>query len=227
MGLRNELKFSISIPSAVLLEKRLKAVLSADRHTTKFGSYQIRSLYFDDPFQAAFYDKINGIEKREKYRIRFYNRDLSYVRLEKKEKRGNQSIKSGVVIDSDLAMQLIQGPDLSLVSSELLEEFSFKIRHNAFRPLLFVDYERKAFLYPAGNVRITLDTSLFSVPFRTSLLDETGRVPVLNQNEAVLEVKFDSFLPPFISALLDDVPKVNVAFSKYCKCYEILYGEYL
>ena len=44
---------------------------------------------------------------------------------------------------------------------------------------------------------------------------------------AILEVKFDSFLPPFISELLYDIPKVNVAISKYCKCYQILNGEYV
>jgi SPX domain protein involved in polyphosphate accumulation len=225
--LRNELKFSLSLPSALILEKRLSAVLSADTHTASNGAYQIRSLYFDDPHHAAFYDKLNGLEKREKFRIRFYNRDLSFIRLEKKEKRGNQSLKSGITVHRDLAEELITCGDLPRLAAFPLNEMCHKIRSEAFRPLLFVDYTRKAFLYPAGNVRITLDSHLFASPFRSSLLDETGRVPVLEQNEAILEVKFDSFLPPFISELLYDVPKINVAISKYCKCYQMLNGEYV
>ena len=65
---RNELKFYISTADARLLESRLGAVLKKDSHTERNGSYTIRSLYFDSPDSAAFIDKVNGVEKREKYR---------------------------------------------------------------------------------------------------------------------------------------------------------------
>ena len=85
---RNELKFYFNSAYSTMLFSRLSAALTMDRHTLQNGDYRIRSLYFDAPNLASFYDKINGLEKRAKYRIRFYNSDLSYIRLEKKEKQG-------------------------------------------------------------------------------------------------------------------------------------------
>jgi len=220
---RNELKFLISSASARLLESRLGAVLQKDRHTAAFGGYEIRSLYFDDPASSAFYDKVNGIEKRAKYRIRFYNQSLDFIRLEKKEKRGNVSFKSGFQISESDAMQILTSPETICRGDSLLSRLRDKQIYEHLEPILFVDYTRKAYLHPAGNVRITLDSSLFASSFRGDLLDRTGRVPVLSPTETVLEVKFDSFLPPYISSLLDDIPKVQIAFSKFCKCYESLF----
>ena len=101
-------------------------------------------------------------------------------------------------------------------------EFAYRIRREGFRPLLFVDYTRRAFCYPVSNVRVTLDSDLFACRFRSSLSDGAGRVPVLEPGEAILEVKCDAIMPPFIAELLADVPKVNCAISKFCKCCDIL-----
>ena len=218
---RNELKFYITTASARLLEERLGRVLQKDSHTASGNQYCIRSLYFDSPDSAAYLDKVNGIEKREKYRLRFYNFNTDYLRLEKKEKIGNNSVKIGAPLDQNGFSSLLSGFD-PYGSHPLLGELAHRIRHELYRPLLFVDYTRIAFLYPAGNVRITLDSELFACPYRASLQDTAGRIPVLEQKETILEVKYDFFLPPFIAALLEDVPKVACAISKYCKCYEIL-----
>lgn len=220
---RNELKYLISSASARLLESRLGAVLQKDRHTAAFGGYEIRSLYFDDPASSAFFDKVNGIEKRAKYRIRFYNQSLDFIRLEKKEKRGNLSVKSGLQISEKDASVILSSPEDIECADTLFSKLRDKRIHEHFQPLLFVDYTRKAYLHPAGNVRITLDSRLFASPFRGDLLDRAGRVPALSPSETILEVKYDSFLPPYISAVLADIPKVQIAFSKFCKCHEILY----
>ncbi len=222
--LRNELKYYISSAHAVLLEKRLSAVLWMDSHTSKNGFYCIRSLYFDDPTSGAFLNKINGLEKREKYRIRYYNNDLGFLRLEKKEKIGNKCRKTYLPISYAFADSLLNGcPCASEAAHPLLDEIAFRVRNERFRPVVFVDYLRKAFLYPAGNVRITLDSQLTSSRFSSTLEDKKCSVPVLSPGETILEVKFDSFLPPMISALLEDIPKVNSSISKYCKCYEAVY----
>ena len=70
--LRNELKFYLNPADACFLQRRLMHVLDRDSHTTDGLSYSVHSLYFDDPVLSAFHDKIDGLEKRAKYRIRYY-----------------------------------------------------------------------------------------------------------------------------------------------------------
>lgn len=221
--LRNELKFHISKPSAILLEKRLRGILQKDFHTDDDYSYQIRSLYFDDVTDSSYFDKICGLKDREKFRIRYYNDDLGYIRLEKKSKIGSKTLKSSVLISEDVSKSLLAGSFVQEEGDgELLREFKHAIRHRLLRPVVFVDYRRTVFLYPAGNVRITIDRKLAAAPFRGKLLDTPFiSYPVLSDAEVILEVKYDAFLPPFISQVLEDVPKVNQAISKYCKCRDL------
>jgi len=58
---RNEIKFLVNPQSAYLLDLRLKNVLESDRNAMNGEGYEITSLYFDDPSNLAFLDKINGI----------------------------------------------------------------------------------------------------------------------------------------------------------------------
>lgn len=185
----------------------------------------MQSVYFDDPDATAFFEKLDGIEKRRKYRIRYYNNDLSYVRLEKKEKIGNLCRKTSERIDAAQAERFcLAEPDGAAQSGGLIGEFSHLILRECYRPLLFLSYQRKAFVYPAGNVRITLDFALSAGRFSGNLLNPTlSAIPFLDGSQTILEVKFDSFLPPFISELMEDVPKQICAISKFCKGVEALY----
>ncbi len=219
---RNEWKFYISPATALLLERRLSAVLKKDTHTEKNGSYRISSLYFDDPLSSAYFDKVEGIEKRCKYRIRTYHSSLDYIRLEKKEKIGDKSIKRGVVLSRSEAESLFPYPqEISPKSDPLWEELYRKIRFEGFAPVLFVDYTRKAFLHPAGNVRITIDQNLTATPFTGTLLPTAPPIPT-REFKTILEVKFDSFFPPYLSALLEDIPKERCSISKFAICRELL-----
>ena len=222
MAFRNELKFYISTSSARLLESRLSCTLASDPH---YGAlpYLITSLYFDDPHSSAWMDKVNGTEKRSKFRIRYYNGSTDFLRLEKKRKVGALSEKTSASIDLPLVNDLLSGNVSAYYSSrEPLRELAFLIREKAFRPVVNVEYQRRAFLYPAGNVRITLDSAVTASLYRGSFQDSfSAKVPVLDAGETILEVKYDSFLPPHLSELLSDIPRVNCAISKYAKCREI------
>ena len=87
MNFRHEWKHEINWSDLVALRQRLQAVAQPDVHAID-GKYLIRSLYFDDPMDTALLEKLDGINRREKFRIRYYNGDLSLIRLEKKSKRG-------------------------------------------------------------------------------------------------------------------------------------------
>ena len=220
---RNEIKFQINQQSAYLLDLRLKQILPKDRNSKEDNAYEITSLYFDDPSNFAYLDKINGINERVKYRLRYYNGNRDFIRLERKAKIGSQCLKDSCVVSSDTAEALARGEYLGTTQdSPLLSEFVHKIRFEGFRPNVFVHYRRRAYLYAAGNVRITLDDFLFSSPYRSSLFEErVPAVPVLSAGEVILEVKYDSFFPPFLSNVTEDIPKMACSVSKYCRCREL------
>lgn len=222
MAGRNELKYYINSASSILLHSRLSLALQTDSHVERDSAYTVRSLYFDDPAGTAFYDKISGFEKRVKYRIRFYNGDLSFLRLEKKEKRGSVCIKTAETLPFDAAQELLSPHPEPMADLSLFSELALKIRTEGFRPLLFVEYRRSAFLHPAGNVRITLDSHITASPYREGLLCGGITLPVLEAGQEVMEIKYDEFMPPFIPPLLADIPKVHAAVSKFCKAREIL-----
>ncbi len=223
--LRNELKFFIHSADAHLLKLRLASVLSPDRHTKAGVPYFIRSLYFDDPSFTAYFDKANSIEKREKFRIRFYNHDPSFLRLEKKQKNGNFCMKEWEKIDLLFAHQILsEKREFADEKGKLSEEWLLKIRSNALAPRFFVDYQRTAFIYPVQDVRITIDEKLSASPFSSSLTENSAlSIPILNEGESILEIKFNQFLPAHLVSLLEGVPKVRSSISKFTMCAEALY----
>ena len=219
---RREVKYIISLREAELLKYRLRAMLRPDPHARADGSYFIRSLYFDDTDYRAYHEKMDGVKERTKYRIRFYNMDDSVITLEKKSKDGDLSGKESQRITRETAEAFLTA-GAPLGQTEGLSRELARLRRGGWKPAVLVDYTRYPFIYPTGNVRVTIDTDLRTAPFRTDLFDDRVlTLPVLNEGEAVLEVKYDAFLPAPVRALLEGVPKQRCAVSKYTKCLDIL-----
>lgn len=104
-------------------------------------------------------EKINGVNTREKFRVRYYNDDLSFILLEKKSKAGGLCSKEQAVITLEEA-RLIANKDIeSLSKSEkpLVKELCYKMQTEGLEPKTIVDYIREPFVYAPGNVRVTLD----------------------------------------------------------------------
>lgn len=81
-----------------------------------------------------------------------------------------------------------------------------------------MDYTREAFTFPAGNVRVTLDYDIRTGLDCTALLD-TGCVTVPVPGEpAILEVKWDEFLPDIVRDAVNLRGVRAGAFSKYAAC---------
>ena len=222
-GLRHEFKYLISAADARLLKLRLKNLMELDPHAGPSGRYTIRSLYFDDLAHSAFYEKMDGVEFRSKYRVRIYNYTLDSIKLEKKEKLGSLTRKTAQTISREDAKNL-QRLTISTDpgKGDLLDELSVKIRGEGIRPMVLVDYDRTPFICRDGNTRITLDENLRTRPFCTSLVASTAAmIPVLEKGQVILEVKYDDFLPGYLADALRDIPKANMAISKVALCMNL------
>lgn len=204
---RHEIKYIISLREAELLKYRLRALLRPDPHVRADGSYFIRSLYFDDTDYRRLSREDRGRKGRTKYRIRFYNMDDSRITLEKKSKDGDFSGKESVRISRELAEAFLTGGEELRDTEELARELA-RLRQNGWKPAVLVDYVRYPFVYPTAT-SASRSTRSF-VPRRSKpTFSTTGAltVPVLDEGEAVLEVKYDAFLPAPVRALLEGVTK--------------------
>ena len=224
-GYRHELKYLISRRDAELLKVRLRGVMSPDPHAGPSGRYTIRSLYFDDFAGTAFYEKLDGVAERTKYRIRYYDYDASLIKLERKEKIGNLTRKTAQTLTKEDARTLEAGairpcPDHP---GGLARELRLGCLCRGLRPKVLVDYDRTPFVCRDGNTRITLDENLRTLPFDAQLFSSTrAMIPVLEPHQVILEVKFDDFLPGHLAACLEDIPKIPMAISKFAMCLNLI-----
>ena len=222
---RHEYKYLISEQSARLLKLRLPHIMQLDPHVMQKGRYTIRSLYFDDLRFGAFYEKVSGVDDRIKYRIRCYDYDASLLRLEKKEKKGHLTRKTGQTVTVADVEMLMKNPGTRCpdTTDGLVEELRIGSLTTGIRPVVLVDYDRTPFVCSAGNTRITLDENLRTVPYCFDLYGPVhGMRPVLEPGEVILEVKFDDFLPGHLGAVLGDIPKIPMAISKFALCLNVI-----
>ena len=184
------------------------------------GYYKIRSLYFDSLTDKALREKQDGVNEREKFRIRYYEHDTSFLRLEKKSKMNGLCQKAWIPIHASEAEQILIG-DIQWMKEdarELVRELYLKMKTKGLQPKTIVDYTRDAYVFPAGNVRITLDydirTGLQSVDF---LNPDIPTIPV-SGSPILLEVKWDEYLPDIIRDAVQLPGRRAAAFSKYAAC---------
>ena len=219
MQLRHEYKFYLNHLDYLSLRPRLQAVMRPDTHVSG-GKYLIRSLYFDSPSNKVLREKADGICDREKFRIRCYNGDHDFIRLEKKLKHAGLGTKLSARISADETQKIIEG-DLDFMkdySRPLLIELYGKMNFQQLRPKTIVDYTREPFIYGPGNVRVTLDYNLRTGLDSVNMLDpDTPTVPV-NPGLYILEIKYDNFLPDVIRDIVQMKNREVSAFSKYMSC---------
>ena len=219
---RNEIKYIVSKAIALELKSKLSCILDYDPNADKNGEYIIKSLYFDDLENTAYYEKLDGVLYRKKYRIRTYNDDDKYIRLERKYKHNNLTSKDQILISKKIYSKILDGnvEDIELKDEDnLLSQFITEIRVKHLVPSVIVEYKRTPFIYPLSNIRITLDEKIKSGRYNYDILDDnTQTYDVINQDEVVLEVKYDEFLPEHIEKVLETVPAYRQAVSKFALC---------
>lgn len=217
---RHELKYAIDMGACLALRQRLRPVMQPDSHAGPDGRYTIHSIYFDNADDKALREKLSGVSRREKWRVRWYNDDLGYIRLEKKMKRDALCRKLSAPLTEGECRALAAGRLAWMPEhpEALVRELYGKCRAQQLAPRVLVSYEREAYVYAPGNVRVTFDTRLRTSLYHRELLDgERGISAMDSPGVCILEVKYDAFLPEVIRCLLQcDVRQQ--AFSKYGAC---------
>ena len=219
---RHELKYPIGVSEYLALIQRLRAVMQRDPHAGADGRYAIRSVYFDNYRDKALREKIDGVQKREKFRIRYYNDDFSFITLEKKIKHNDLCMKLDAPLTVEEYRRILQMPGAWMLehTQPLVRELYCKMKMQQLRPRVLVSYVREPYIYDAGNVRVTFDsyirTSLFQREFSDGVISDICATDA--PGDVILEVKYDAFLPEIIRSLLQSEELRQQAFSKYGSC---------
>lgn len=219
MQFRHEWKHEISYIDMLSLRSRLSAVMQPDSHAVN-GRYKIRSLYFDNFRDKALLEKMNGVNIREKFRVRYYNDDLSFLLLEKKSKADGLCSKEQEVITLEEAW-LIANKDMENLSKSkkaLVKELCYKMQTEGLESKTIVDYTREPFVYAPGNVRVTLDYDIRTGLTGTDFLNPNCVMIPAGNAPIILEVKWDEFLPAVIRDVVQLPGTHTSAFSKYAAC---------
>ncbi|MBE5829757.1 MAG: polyphosphate polymerase domain-containing protein [Butyrivibrio sp.] len=226
MYYRVEDKYFIYEDQIAYLTSRLKEIMAYDEHSSD-GGYLVRSVYFDDAADSALLENEAGVDEREKFRIRTYERDDTFIRLEEKSKKSGLTHKESAVISRDVVETLLQdgcsAERAPLNSGCLLNENGFlfkklyaKMNTSLLHPVTIVEYERQAFVERVGNVRITFDKNIGASEYVDRFFEEDVYTrPVLEPGAHILEVKYDEFLPEYIQKILEVGTLQRTAFSKY------------
>ena len=216
MKFGHEYKHQVNLADIYGLRTRLSAIVKHDSNCDADGTYFVKSLYFDNYMDKALREKIDGVNRREKFRIRYYGTDTSFIRLEKKSKINGLCNKVTCRITAEECQKIIDG-DIEFMKDsefELMRELYSKMKYQLLRPKCIVAYTRECFVYPPGNVRVTLDMNICGSNNVKEFLNPD--LPFLQTyHEAILEVKWDEFLPQIIRDCVQVKSRRSAAFSKY------------
>ena len=218
--LRHELKYVITYNDYISLASSLDWIMERDKEGGPDG-YFIRSLYFDDIFRSIYHEKDDGVSRRRKYRIRAYDMDDYLIRFEIKDKFDSFISKTSARITREQCDMLANCNFGGLLTSDspVLRMAYIDARTKLLRPEVIVDYSREVFVSNEGNVRITFDKNLRAGVATFDIFDpKVVTVPAMDQDKLILEVKYDDFIPGFLSPLLSGRKRQLTAASKYWMC---------
>lgn len=223
--LRHELKYFINYQEYEYLRNRLKEVLQIDKNSMNNNGYNIRSLYFDDMYNSAYIEKELGLAIRKKYRIRIYDLDDRIIKLERKEKFNKYISKESVSITKDEFYKIING-DFEFClkkNNKLLRDFYIESREKILKPRIIVDYDREAYTFSYGNIRITFDKELRTAVNSYDIFKkDVATKRIFQEPIMIMEVKYDDYIPEHIKNLLQISSHTLSSASKYVLCTKVI-----
>ena len=215
---RKELKHEISKAEYIVLRNKLQHFMRLDSNAGNNGKYLIRSTYFDNFENKVLTEKKEGYLNRDKYRVRIYGKSSAVINLERKSKRNNLTYKTKCQLTCGEYEKIRVGDILWMGEDEreLIRDLFLEMKQNRLKPMTVVDYEREAWQYLYGNVRVTFDMKVQSSLRNTDMFNKNlPMVDVLEPNLVIMEVKYDEYLPDVIKHLIQLSDTQAKSYSKY------------
>jgi len=229
--LRYEFKYILKRSLRNHIEREIRFFMQLDPFVQSLPEkkYPVRSLYFDDPHYTFYYEKIDGMLHRTKFRMRTYacewQPDMPLF-LERKGRHNNFVFKHRVLLDGacreavgDGRMGELHGlMAADLEKQELYRQFCYDVYRKRITPVMLIDYCRRPYVSRYDyEFRLTFDDALRGT--RTGLLHPPGGTALgrnLLPGHTILEIKFARHIPAWFHRILKTYELTRVSVSKYC-----------
>ena len=163
INFRFEDKYLLSKNLYFRIRNLIKLVSFNDVNSKKNDTYKVRSLYYDCKDYSAYVDKVNGVNSRNKFRIRSYNSNISSdtkLKLEMKSKESQLVYKISDEISYNEFSFFEKNKYFKRSKGLALELFLYNYYKYNLEPQTLVEYDREAYTSKKDNVRFTFDHNI-------------------------------------------------------------------
>lgn len=227
---RYEFKYILSHDLRLKVESELTNFLHFDPYVAarRNQKYSVRSLYFEDPHYSSYYEKIDGMMHRTKFRLRTYSRkadDTAEVFLELKGRKNLRVFKHRVrlaqlsaadfnISGSDVSSLILQARD----DNPLFQQFHYELLRKQLRPIMLIDYERRPYITRySQDFRLTFDDGLISTSTDSLFPSPAISSRAVLRGFTIMEVKFAHAIPFWFHRIVRSYNLNRVSVSKVCK----------
>lgn len=234
---RLESKFLIPLGVRDKLIGEIQQYTGYDEEAGGTSCYPIISQYYDNRLRDCYWEKQRGQKSRRKLRIRVYGSENGKVPpttfIEVKHKHYGRGSKRRLRLPMSDALSLASGNkelmlssggDLSRYERMVVQEILDLVCNRDFEFLCTMRYDRQAFVGgdDAPDLRITFDTGIAcrfeELDLRAD--DERFEHYIIPKDHAIMEVKTNTVVPPWVRDLVGRHHLVRRGFSKFCTALE-------
>ncbi|MEZ5962894.1 MAG: polyphosphate polymerase domain-containing protein [Planctomycetota bacterium] len=193
--------------------------------------YFVRSLYYDGPTFAHYFEKVDGELHRGKFRLRTYTAhagDGTAAFLELKGRHDAMVFKHRAQLTrgagSGFTVGEAGGADAVLArvqTGDVASRFRFAAERRMLRPVMLVDYERRPYVSKYDpEFRLTFDDNLRATPTESLFPDPSTSSRRVLPGFTIMEVKFRHHVPAWFHRVLQGHGLRRQSVSKICKAME-------
>jgi len=229
--LRNEFKYFVHNSKMETLRNMILPFVKYDKFSQIMPEkhYTVRSIYFDTQAFDFYFEKVEGLKHRKKFRLRGYNTNdggSDLVFFEIKRKYEQPILKNRAPVSYNGALEIFRGGQIDNfitntpkfpVAIENANRFFFHYYQRHLRPVILVIYEREAFVGVNDNtIRVTFDKNLRGVAFPSiDKLYSEERSRSSLKDYFILEVKFNDYYPSWMKPIIGILGLHRQSASKY------------
>lgn len=222
---RFELKYVVSDRMLDRIRRSISPFVVFDPVLSKTRKrfYRVTSLYLDTFNYDSYWEKVDGLKRHKKFRIRTYEEKLKKatpVFLEIKKREEAVIFKDRFLTQYGRVRAGIDNGKSEMILGNINEgtgaEFVVNVMRKNLQPTLLVSYRREAY-FDAKNssFRLTLDQDLATA--RRSDFDLACRdCREIFRGYSILEAKFNRIMPAWFGMLIRSYNLNRISFSKYC-----------
>ena len=219
--MRYEKKFRITIAQNPLLTK----LICKFNFKNQYPNRTISSIYYDTLDFQLYKDSTEGVFKRKKIRLRYYNEIFNKINVERKIKIGDLGFKIVNTLNNNNSLKEFYPTKFNTIKEQKIKILIPDNIENIYFPVTVVNYLRMYYISNDKKIRLTLDNkiSYSRVVRNKNVFFAINNIP---EELGVIELKFEDNNKRTKELLNCFTSQFNINLvrnSKYCNSVDSLY----